>query len=155
MRISDYSKSIDELSTDTVVLTMHEDEKPPKEISGLIDWRLHGILSRTLKRNWFKCEKFDTCLIPVRTKFMARRILLLGAGKKGDWKVADALSAGTKVAEILKGLDVHEAALWCHKASDESEDRKTKKEFLRGFELKNAMSDIHVVWLEHRVLQIS
>jgi hypothetical protein len=57
-----------------------EDERPLRGVSGFVDWRLCGRLSRILMDGFFVGQKHDTLLPPSEGRIAVPRIFAVGLG---------------------------------------------------------------------------
>jgi hypothetical protein len=90
-------EALDTLTADTVLLFVPEDERPPKGVTGLVDWRLAGALSRLTARGWLGGKEGELCLSPGRARLSGARLLLCGIGE------------GQKVSEVILQRAVKQA----------------------------------------------
>jgi len=70
----------DEAKRDCLVLPVFKDDRPLRGAAGLVDWRLHGRLSRLVKANKASAEAGETMLLPPGRRLEFRRILWFGLG---------------------------------------------------------------------------
>ena len=73
-------RSLDKLRADLLVLSVFEDERPLRGLSGLIDWRTAGMLSRFLVRGHVTGQEGEIVLFPPGGKVGVSRGLILGLG---------------------------------------------------------------------------
>lgn len=109
--IQKYAAPIDDLHTDLIVTTLFEGEKPPRSLAGFVDWRLHGFLSRSIKNGVFTGQESETILMPLHGKLPARRMLVIGLGKKESYTLGTIKRAVEKLAKIFTDLKVTDAAV--------------------------------------------
>ncbi len=76
---------LDRMGHDLVVLGIFEDERPIKGLGGLIDWRTHGRISRIIKSGFFSGKWGERMLYPPGKWISARRLLLLGLGRRDEF----------------------------------------------------------------------
>jgi hypothetical protein len=65
----------------TLVLTLHENERPLRGLSGRMDWFFHGEISRFLKQGVIHGTPGEYCLLPIRKHEQMYFLLLMGLGK--------------------------------------------------------------------------
>lgn len=109
--VQKYASPIDDLHTDLLVTTMFEGEKPPRSLSGFIDWRMHGFLSRAIKSGIFTGQESEVLLIPSHGKLPARRMVVLGLGKKEAYTLGTIKRAVEKLSKVFTDLKVEDAAV--------------------------------------------
>jgi hypothetical protein len=74
-------ESLDALmDVDAICLFVAEDERPLKGVSGFVDWRLCGALSRVLQGGFFAGAPNDWLLLPSKGRLPAPRIFVGGMG---------------------------------------------------------------------------
>lgn len=85
-----------------LLLPIFEDERPLRGFAGLVDWRLHGQLSRLLKAGSLTGTLGERCLVPTQGYLRAERALIMGAGPRAK---VDASILGGLMAKGVKALD--------------------------------------------------
>ena len=65
-------------------LGFFEDEKPPRGICGLMDWRLNGLISREIKQGHILGAFKEQVAIPQPERIDAELLLLFGLGSLAD-----------------------------------------------------------------------
>ncbi len=68
-----------------LVLTSFSDDRPLRGLTGLIDWRLNGQLSRLLQRDFIDAHYQDAMLVPIAGRLPFGRVLVVGLGKRSDF----------------------------------------------------------------------
>jgi hypothetical protein len=97
---------IDRIAADTFVVTLFEEERPPRGVSGLLDWRLCGRLSGMLASGRMTGRFREAVLFPSYGRLPAARICAYGLGRVGEFTPARAREASWFVAESLHKLKV-------------------------------------------------
>lgn len=95
---------IDRAAVDTFVLTVFDDQKPPQGLTGLVDWRLCGMMSRMLKNGSVSGRFREVTMLPAYGRFPSNRILVFGMGDSADFTQARAREASWLMAERLVKL---------------------------------------------------
>ena len=67
-----------------LVLCFFDDEKPPRGICGLMDWRLNSLISREIKQGHIRGEFKEQVAIPQPERIDAELLLLFGLGSLAD-----------------------------------------------------------------------
>ena len=67
-----------------LALGIFADEKPPRGVCGLIDWRLNGMISREIKKKRICGDYEEKIIIPFLPKIGSEILLLFGLGNAGD-----------------------------------------------------------------------
>lgn len=96
-RVTASLEALDTLEADTVILFVADDQRPPRGVTGLVDWRLAGALSRLSARGWLIGKEGELCLSPGRARLAGARLLLCGIG------------TGSKVSELILQRAVKQA----------------------------------------------
>ena len=97
-------EEVDLQECDLLVTGFFSDERPLKGTSGLIDWRLNGMLSRFLGEGRMTGEWQETTLIPSRARTTPPLLLLLGLGKLRDYSYLRLRSLFPYLFDTLKNL---------------------------------------------------
>ena len=69
---------------DALCLFVAEDERPLQGLSGYVDWRLCGQLSRLLVKGFFLGQPKEKVLLPSEGRIGMPRIFALGVGKQNQ-----------------------------------------------------------------------
>jgi len=97
-------EDVDLQECELLVTGFFQDERPLKGTSGLIDWRLNGMLSHLLKGGKMTGEWQETTLIPSRGRVIPRLILLLGLGKVRDYSTLRLRDLFPRLFQTLRNL---------------------------------------------------
>lgn len=73
---------------EAVALGIFQDERPLKGISGFVDWRLHGALSRLLMEQRFEGNLLESLLLPSRGYIPMEKVFLFGLGTVPELSVS-------------------------------------------------------------------
>jgi len=71
-------------SSQAIVLGVFEDERPLKGITGFVDWRLHGLLSRLLIQQRNAGNLLESVLMPSMGRVPMEKVFLFGLGSVMD-----------------------------------------------------------------------
>lgn len=100
-------RSLDDQPSDVLVLTAFSDQRPLAGLSGLVDWRLGGVLSEWLISGFATGRTGERVLYPARGRLSQRFVILMGLGARtqhrADRARAAAAAAAAAVADL--GLD--------------------------------------------------
>ena len=96
---------IDLQECDVLVTGFFSDEKPLKGSSGWIDWRLNGILSRSLIEKRLTGGWKETTLIPSQGRIVPRMMLLIGLGNVKEYSYLRVRELSFHLLETLKKLN--------------------------------------------------
>ena len=97
-------EDVDLQECELLVTGFFQDERPLKGTSGLIDWRLNGMLSHLLKERRMTGGWQETTLIPSYGRVIPPLILLLGLGKVEDYSTLRLRDLFPRLFETLKNL---------------------------------------------------
>jgi hypothetical protein len=98
-------EGVDVQECDVLVTGFFSDERPLGGSTGLMDWRLNGMLSRLLVEKKLTGEWKETTLIPSQGRVMPRMILLLGLGEVREYSYLRVREVSAHLLETLKKLD--------------------------------------------------
>ncbi len=68
-----------------LVLTTFVDDRPLRGLTGLVDWRLNGQLSRLMLRDFIDGHYQEAMLTPIAGRLPVEQVLLVGMGKRSDF----------------------------------------------------------------------
>lgn len=100
------------LSTEAPDLPEHEclalgifsDEKPPRGICGLIDWRLNGFISREIKQGRISGEFLEKIVIPFPERIGAAMLFLCGLGPLADFNYERVYQSAYQIVGAVDGM---------------------------------------------------
>lgn len=104
-------RALDRASGDVVVGSMFEDERPPRGVAALVDWRMSGGLSARCLDGFLTGARGERFLMPGRPRLPFEKVLLFGLGTRTEFdepRYADALTA---IFEALSGLQARRVAI--------------------------------------------
>lgn len=76
---------IDRLKCDAIGVPLFGDERPPRGVLGLLDWRLCGLVTRMMLRDKITGVAMETVLIPGSQRLPVDKLVLFGAGLRTDF----------------------------------------------------------------------
>ena len=100
------SDSIDVQECDVIVTGFFLDERPLRETSGWIDWRLNGRLSRSIQAKRLTGEWKETILVPSEGRLVAPLILLIGLGRVREYGALRLRELSAHLIMTLQGIQV-------------------------------------------------
>ena len=153
MKTETFRQPLDDLVTDLLVTTIFEDERPPRGVTGLIDWRLNGFLSQTiLSRNILGTHE-EMNLIPVHHRLGARRLLLVGLGKKQDFTSLRARELSFRIASMIKDIQTMDASIYIPPTKDERIVGTTQRAVMDAIRRSPLPSDLMVRWIDDTIIR--
>jgi len=104
-------EKVDVQECDVLVTGFFMDERPLGGSTGLIDWRLNGMLSRLLIEKRLGGSWKETTLIPSQGRVIPRMLLLLGLGERREYSYLRVRELSVHLLETLKKLDALDVCL--------------------------------------------
>lgn len=101
MKLSFISEPLEKLKTECLAIGVFQEE-PIGPDSRKIDSALNGVLSTLAKNKDFKAELNETYLFPTLGKIGAKRVLLVGLGKKDEFSIDTIRQASASAAQTVK-----------------------------------------------------
>jgi len=95
---------IDRVVADTMVVCVFEEERPPRGVSGLVDWRMCGRLSALMVSGLVTGRFREAVLLPSYGRLPASRICVYGLGRLAEFSPTRAREASWFVADSLHRL---------------------------------------------------
>lgn len=92
---------MDHVAADTCVVSLFEGERPPRGVSGLIDWRLCGRLSYMIVQGQLSGRFREAVLFPSYSRLPATRVCAYGLGRLSEFSPARAREACWFIADSL------------------------------------------------------
>jgi hypothetical protein len=93
-----------------LALGIFADEKPPRGICGLIDWRLNGMISSEIKQGRVSGEFKEKIVIPFPQRIGSEMLLLFGLGNSHDINYDKIYNAAYLIAEAVYGMSLRSFA---------------------------------------------
>lgn len=104
-------RKLDLLGTEIIVSTIASDERPPHGVTGLLDFRLAGRISRLIQAGFATGKVGDVLLIPGKPKLPFDKILLFGIGKRSEFNDPVFRTVLNKILRTLEGLRARTAVV--------------------------------------------
>lgn len=104
-------RKLDLLGTEIIVSTVASDERPPHGVTGLLDFRLAGRISRLIQAGFLTGKVGEVLLIPGKPKLPFDKILLFGIGKQSDFNDPVFRTVLDKILRTLEGLRARTAVV--------------------------------------------
>jgi cytosol aminopeptidase family protein len=76
---------LDRVGMEVLVGAVFSDERPARGLTGLIDWRCAGRLSRLMRDGYLTGELGEVLMTPVRPGLPFDKVILFGAGHSGEF----------------------------------------------------------------------
>ena len=104
-------RKLDLLGTEIIVSTIASDERPPHGVTGLMDFRLAGRISRLIQAGFATGKVGEVLLIPGKPKLPFDKILLFGIGKRSEFNDPVYRTVLNKILRTLEGLRARTAVV--------------------------------------------
>lgn len=108
MKINLSTHPPDQQKIKCLVLGFFCDEKPPRGICGLIDWRLNGMISREIKEGHITGEFKEKVAIPYPERIGSELLFLSGAGCIADLSYDRIYSMAYEIAGAIDKMRLRE-----------------------------------------------
>jgi hypothetical protein len=110
---------LDAVCDDAMVALIYADEKPPRGLAGLIDWRTDGTISRMAAAGRISGEYAECVLFSTNNRTACGFILFFGLGRKRELTLDRLRAAGALVGGKLAKANVKRFALGLPAAEDD------------------------------------
>ncbi|MBI3260946.1 leucyl aminopeptidase [Candidatus Berkelbacteria bacterium] len=114
MKITVRTGDLTKTQTDLVIVNEFEGVKKPDGATGAIDQALGGIISEVAKEEHFEGKEGESLLLHTHGKISAKRVLVIGLGKKEDFTLEGARRAAAHSVKKAKLLGAKRVASIFH-----------------------------------------
>ena len=104
-------RKLDLLGTEVIVSTLASDERPPHGVTGLLDFRLAGRISRLIENGFATGRVGEVLLVPGKPKLPFDKLLLFGIGKQTEFNDPVFRAVLDKILRTLEGLRARTAVV--------------------------------------------
>lgn len=104
-------RALDGHPTEVLVGNVFEDERPPRGVAGLVNWRLGGRVDRLLESNFLTGARGEVLLLPGRPRLEADKVLLFGLGARASFDDGAFDLVAERLLGTLLGLCVRSAVV--------------------------------------------
>jgi len=73
---------LDRVGAEVLVASLFRDERPPRGVAGLFDWRSAGRLSRLMHEGFATGELGEVLMAPAKPSLPFEKVILFGAGDR-------------------------------------------------------------------------
>lgn len=109
--ISPHLRRLDCASTEVLVASVLEDERPAHGVAGLVDWRLCGQLSRLMLSGFVTGKLDEVVLLPGKPQLPFDKLLFFGLGKRSDFGERVYRHSVLKILSTLEGMRARTAVV--------------------------------------------
>ena len=93
---------LDRVGAEVLVASAFRDERPPRGVAGLYDWRSAGRLSRLMQQGFATGELGEVLMIPGKPSLPFDKVIFFGAGSSAEF---DDVTFEGLVARILSTME--------------------------------------------------
>lgn len=95
---------LDQVGTEVLIGAVFSDERPPRGVAGLVDWRSAGRLSRLMQQGFLTGELGEVLMVPAKPGMTFDKAILFGAGRRAEFD--DEIFAGLieRMLRTMEGL---------------------------------------------------
>jgi hypothetical protein len=104
-------RKLDLVGTEVIVSTLASDERPPHGVTGLLDFRLAGRISRLIQSGFATGRVGEVVLVPGKPKLPFDKLLLFGIGRQRDFNDPVFRAVLDKMLRTLEGLRARTAVV--------------------------------------------
>lgn len=104
-------RKLDLLGAEVILSGVASDEQPPQGLSGLLDWRLAGRISRLIEAGFVTGQLLEVVLVPGKPKLPFDKVLLFGVGSRADFGEPVYRLVVEKMLATLEGLRARSAVV--------------------------------------------
>ncbi len=109
--ITPHLRKLDLAGTEVLVVCTAEDERPPRGVAGLVDWRLAGRISKLMEDEFVSGELGEVVLVPGKPKLPFDKVLLFGVGRKREIDERVFRHVVEKMLATMEGLRARSAVV--------------------------------------------
>jgi hypothetical protein len=102
---------LDDVSAEIIACAIWQDERPLTGLSGLLDWRLAGRLSKLARETFVKGTLGEVLVMPGRPRLTFDKVVVLGLGPRAEFDDDAFRQAVGKLLATLEGLHVKRAVV--------------------------------------------
>ena len=120
-------RQLDLAGTEVLVATLASDERPPRGVAGLADWRLAGRISRIIQSGFATGEVGEVLLVPGKPKLPFDKIVLFGVGARADFNERVFRAVVERMLETLAGPARAHARWWSCRVATSAPSRRSAR----------------------------
>ncbi len=104
-------RKLDRTAADAICVSFFDDERPLRGAAGLVDWRLCGLLSRSIERGQVSGAEGEVTLLPARPRLPFDKVFSFGLGPAAGFGPERYRAALERIFETLERARVHTVVL--------------------------------------------
>jgi Cytosol aminopeptidase family, N-terminal domain len=95
---------LDRVGMEVLAAATFADERPPRGVAGLFDWRSAGRLSRWMQDGWVTGELGEVLMTPARPRLPFDKLILFGAGQSAEFDDSIFCALVARMLDTMAGL---------------------------------------------------
>lgn len=95
---------LDRAGAEVLVAALFRDERPPRGVAGLFDWRSAGRLSRLMQAGFATGELGEVLMTPAKPSLPFDKIIFFGAGERGAFDDLVFAALIERISSTMEGL---------------------------------------------------
>jgi hypothetical protein len=104
-------RQLDLAGTEVLLATLASDERPPRGVTGLVDWRFAGRISGLIQAGFATGAVGEVLLVPGKPKLPFDKILLFGIGPGSEFSEPVFRGTVERILRTLEGLRARTAVV--------------------------------------------
>jgi hypothetical protein len=102
---------LDRVGMEVLAAATFADERPPRGVAGLYDWRSAGRLSRWMQEGWLTGDLGEVLMTPVRPRLPFDKLILFGAGHSAEFDDSIFCALVERMPATMSGLRARTAVV--------------------------------------------
>jgi hypothetical protein len=102
---------LDRVGMEVLAAATFADERPPRGVAGLYDWRSAGRLSRWMQEGWLTGDLGEVLMTPVRPRLPFDKLILFGAGHSAEFDDSIFCALVERMLATMSGLRARTAVV--------------------------------------------
>jgi hypothetical protein len=95
---------LDRVAAEVLVAALFRDERPPRGVAGLFDWRSAGRLSRLMHEGFATGELGEVLMTPAKPCFPFDKVIFFGAGNRAEFDDVVFSALVERILSTMEGL---------------------------------------------------
>jgi hypothetical protein len=95
---------LDRVGAEVLVAALFRDERPPRGVAGLFDWRTAGRLSRLMREGYATGELGEVLMTPAKPSFPFDKVIFFGAGDRAEFDDVIFSALIERILSTMEGL---------------------------------------------------
>jgi hypothetical protein len=95
---------LDRVGAEVLVAALFRDERPPRGVAGLFDWRSAGRLSRLMQQGFATGELGEVLMTPAKPCMPFDKVIFFGAGERAQFDDVTFSALVERILSTMEGL---------------------------------------------------